>query len=92
LFRSDRRTIIRGHTPGAAVVTEDEARILQQALRLPPEGRAALAGSLLDSLESPPDADAEAAWAVEIARRAREIDDGTPLVPWAEARRKIVGS
>jgi len=74
-----------------ATVTEDEARIFRQALSLPPMGRAALAGSLLDSLESPPDPDAEAAWAVEIAKRAREIDDGTPLVPWEEARRQIVG-
>ncbi len=91
LFRSNQRTIIRGHAPGAIIVTENEARILRQALSLPPEGRAALAGSLLESLESPPDPDAEAAWATEIAKRAREIDDGAPLVPWVEARRKIVG-
>ena len=74
-------------------MTEDEARILEQALKLPPEARAALAGSLLDSLDSPPDPDAEAAWAAEISKRLREIDGGlVKLVPWAEARREIAGS
>lgn len=74
-------------------MTQDEARIFEQALKLPPEARAALAGSLLDSLDSPPDPDAEAAWAAEIAKRLQDIDGGsTRLIPWAEARRQITGS
>jgi putative addiction module component (TIGR02574 family) len=68
------------------------ADILKEALRLPPEARAALAGSLLDSLDEPLDIDAESAWEAEIASRVREIDEGKiTLIPWAEARAKIAG-
>jgi putative addiction module component (TIGR02574 family) len=71
---------------------ENIADILKQALRLPPEARAALAGSLLDSLDEPLDLDAESAWEAEIAARIREIDEGkVPLIPWAEARARIAG-
>jgi putative addiction module component (TIGR02574 family) len=66
--------------------------ILKKALRLPPEARAALAGSLLDSLDEPLDLDAESAWEAEIAARIREIDEGkVTLIPWAEARARIAG-
>ncbi len=70
----------------------DPAKLLTEALKLSPEERAALAASLLDSLEEPVDEDVEAAWAAEIARRVRELESGavTP-VPWAEARRMILG-
>ena len=69
---------------------ENISDILKQALRLPPEARAALAGSLLDSLDEPLDRDAEAAWEAEVALRVREIDEGTvTLIPWAEARARI---
>ncbi|MDW7760422.1 MAG: addiction module protein [Acidobacteriota bacterium] len=69
---------------------ENIAYILEQALRLPPEARAALAGSLLDSLDETLDSEAESAWAAEIASRIREIDEGkAPLIPWAEARARI---
>jgi putative addiction module component (TIGR02574 family) len=71
---------------------ENIAEILKQALRLPPEARAALAGSLLDSLDEPLDLDAESAWEAEIATRIREIDEGkVTLIPWAKARAKIAG-
>ena len=59
-------------------------------MKLPPEARAALAGSLLESLDTEVDADAEAAWGAEIERRIRDIDAGiTKLVPWDEVRRRI---
>ena len=68
------------------------ANILKHALKLPPEARAALAGSLLDSLDEPLDRNAESAWEAEIALRVREIDDGkVTLIPWAEARARIAG-
>ena len=71
---------------------ENITNILKQALRLPPEARAALAGSLIDSLDEPLDRDAESAWEAEIASRIREIDEGkVTLIPWAEARAKIAG-
>jgi putative addiction module component (TIGR02574 family) len=71
---------------------ENMAKILKQALKLPPEARAALAGSLLDSLDEHLDPDAESAWEAEIASRVREIDEGkVTLIPWAEARARIAG-
>ena len=73
-------------------MTDDAARLLEAALRLPPEARAALAGSLLDSLDSDVEEGAEEAWAAELNRRVRELDEGTvTTVPWSEARRRIAG-
>ncbi len=66
--------------------------VIREALKLPAEARAALAGSLLDSLDDTIDDDAEHAWEIEIARRIEEIDEGrAELIPWSEARRRIVG-
>ena len=67
--------------------------ILKEALKLPSEARAALAGSLLYSLdEQPLDKDTESAWETEIALRLQEIDEGKAnLIPWAEARENISG-
>lgn len=68
----------------------DPRDLLQEAMKLPPEARAALAGSLLESLDTEVDADAESAWAVEIERRLREIEAGTAsTVSWDEVRRRI---
>jgi putative addiction module component (TIGR02574 family) len=68
----------------------DAKDLLQQALKLAPEARAALAGSLLESLDGVLDADAESAWSSEIARRVREVDEGdAKLVPWEQARKTI---
>jgi putative addiction module component (TIGR02574 family) len=70
-----------------------ENRILEEALKLSPEARAALAGSLLDSLEESLDPDAEALWEAEIAKRIEQIERGkVKLVPWSEARRAILGA
>jgi len=71
-------------------VTEEVSDLLKKALALPAEARAALAGSLLESLEDIVDASAEEAWSQEIARRIEELDSGkVKPIPWAEARRQI---
>jgi len=72
-------------------MAEEISDILKKALALPAEARAALAGSLLESLdEHPLDSGAEAAWSEEIGRRIEELDSGkVKPVPWAEARRQI---
>ena len=71
-------------------MTEEVSDLLKKALALPAEARAALAGSLLESLEDTVDASAEQAWSQEIARRIEELDSGkVKPVPWAEARRQI---
>jgi len=72
-------------------MTPEVSDLLKKALALPPEARAALAGSLLESLDDdPPDPGVEAAWADEIKRRIEELDSGkVKPIPWEEARRQI---
>jgi len=68
--------------------------LLREALRLPPEARAALAAELIDSLDGvdPPE-DVEAAWAEEIRRRLADVDAGVVKpIPWEEARRRIMAA
>ena len=68
------------------------ARILDEALRLPAEARAAIADSLLDSLDTVVDPNVEEAWREEIRKRTKDIDSGlTNLVPWSDARKAILG-
>jgi putative addiction module component (TIGR02574 family) len=71
-------------------MTPDVSELLKKALALPPEARAALAGSLLESLDDTVDSSAQEEWSREIARRIEELDSGkVKPVPWAEARRQI---
>ena len=68
----------------------DSKQLLMEALGLPEEERAALAGEVIDSLDSEVDVDAEVAWAAEIRARVNDIESGrAELVPWSEARRRI---
>ncbi len=68
----------------------DAAEILKEALALPTEARAALAESLLDSLDTDVDEDAEPSWATEVNRRVAELDSGAvKTVPWVEVRRRL---
>ena len=70
----------------------DIAEILEDALKLPPEARAAIAGTLIESLDDVVDEGAEAAWEAEIHRRLQELDEGkVKPVSWAEARSRIGG-
>jgi putative addiction module component (TIGR02574 family) len=69
---------------------KEAADLLAKALRLPDEARAALADSLLESLDTEVDDGAEEAWRQEIHRRLAEIDAGAvQLVPWEEARKRL---
>jgi putative addiction module component (TIGR02574 family) len=66
-------------------------RLLEEALHLPAEERAALAGALIESLDAEIDEDAEAAWSAEVRRRVENLDAGlAKTVPWAEVRRRIL--
>jgi len=56
---------------------------------LPDNERAELAGSLIASLDTNIDPDVDAAWQVEIARRADEVRSSkVSTVPWPEVQRK----
>ena len=70
----------------------DAEDILKEALELPPEARAAIAGTLIDSLDDEVDEGAEAAWEAEIARRVKELDEGKVKgIPWSVVRRRLAG-
>ena len=71
-------------------MTKQALELLQKALALPEADRAALAGSLLESLDQVVDADAEAAWQNEISRRISDLDSGrAKTVPWEELRNRL---
>jgi putative addiction module component (TIGR02574 family) len=62
-------------------------------MKLPPEARAALAASLLDSLDQETDDQAESEWSAEIAKRVSELDSGkVQSIPWSEVRRRLSGT
>lgn len=73
-------------------MAHDASEVLKEAMQLPPEARAALAGALIDSLDNHVDEDAEEEWNTEIQRRLDELDTGAlNAVPWSEAREQILG-
>ena len=70
----------------------EAGKLLEDALRFPPQVRAALAAQLIQSLDEEVDENAEAAWSAEIARRVEELEtERVKAVPWSEARRRILG-
>lgn len=73
-------------------MSDKVSNLLKEALSLPAEARAALATSLLSSLdEDTVDEAAELEWEREIARRVDEIKSGTvSTIPWAEVRRRAL--
>ena len=74
-------------------MSRDTAEILKEALALPAEVRAALAVSLLDSLDVEVDEEAEAAWQREIQRRVAELDSKTVSpIPWSEVRSRLMAT
>ncbi len=71
-------------------MAEDVTELLTHALKLSPAARAALAGSLIDSLDTEVDEDAEAAWRSEIALRVRDLDSGAvETLGWDEVRLQL---
>ena len=72
------------------VMTEEVTELLKKALALPVEARAALAGSLLDTLDDAVDEDVEASWERAIALRVEQLDAGrAKTIPWTEVRRRL---
>jgi putative addiction module component (TIGR02574 family) len=71
-------------------MARDAGQLLKDALDLQPAERAALADSLLESLDTAVDQDAEESWHREIEHRVAEIDTGAVrMVPWEEAERQL---
>jgi putative addiction module component (TIGR02574 family) len=65
-------------------------RVLSEALALPVSDRAKVVHRLLESLESVPNDQLDAAWLTELELRADQVENGqvTP-VPWETARENI---
>jgi putative addiction module component (TIGR02574 family) len=65
-------------------------QVLREALALPPKARADIAGTLLRSLDATEEAGVDAAWAVEVEHRLREVESGAAkLIPWERVRRRL---
>ena len=68
----------------------DADEILNAALKLEDKEKAAIAASLLESLDPLVDDDVESAWQAEIQKRLHEIEAGTvSLVPWSDVRKML---
>ena len=66
--------------------------LLKRALALPVDERAALANTLLDTLESTNESvSIEEAWDTEVARRIEDLKAGKAVtVPWEELHRELL--
>ena len=72
------------------VMTQQALDLLQKALSLSEEERAALADSLLASLDISVEEGAKKAWEEEISRRIVDIDSGkAKMIPWEEVREEL---
>jgi putative addiction module component (TIGR02574 family) len=71
-------------------MSERARKLLQDAMALPLSERAALVADLLASLDGEPEADVEAAWALEIERRAREaLTSPEDDIAWETVRAEL---
>lgn len=71
-------------------MARNTADILRDALSLPPEARAALADSLLQSLDTEVDEDAEQEWREEIRRRITDLESGrVQTIAWSEVQARL---
>jgi putative addiction module component (TIGR02574 family) len=71
-------------------MTDATKQVFDQALALSLKERADLAMRIIASLDGPADPDAQAAWAKEIERRAREAQsEDWQGEPWEKVREEI---
>ena len=72
-------------------MSPDISDLLKKALALPVDERAALANSLLDSLQITNES-VEEAWDREVARRISDLKAGKAVtVPWEQLHRELLG-
>ena len=71
-------------------MTPEVSDLLKRALALPVDERAALANTLLDSLETQSQSVGEA-WDEEVARRMEDLKAGKAVtVPWEQLHRELL--
>jgi putative addiction module component (TIGR02574 family) len=67
--------------------------IIDQALRLPPHDRAAIAERLISSLDTETDLEVEVAWQQEIQRRIDAVEKGEVVcMPWEHVLQRLRGN
>ena len=73
-------------------MSPDVSDLLKRALALPIDERAALANTLLDTLESTNESvSIKEAWDAEVARRIEDLKAGKAVtVPWEELHRELL--
>ncbi len=72
-------------------MTKAARRVLAEALQLPQGDRAAVANSLLDTLEPPERRETnDGEWISELERRAQAAIAGDPGVSWEEGKARIL--
>jgi putative addiction module component (TIGR02574 family) len=73
-----------------AVMSPEVSDLLKRALALPDDERAALANTLLDSLETGSESVKEA-WDNEVARRMADLKAGKAVtLPWEQLHRELL--
>ncbi len=73
-------------------MSNDVLKVLDSALKLSQEDRAAIAERLISSLDRTVDDDVEISWQKEIEKRVHEIQSGAiVMIPWEEARKRLRG-
>ena len=71
-------------------MSPEVSELLKRALELTIDERAALANTLLDSLEET-DESVQAAWDEEVARRMQDLQAGKSVtVPWEELHQELL--
>jgi putative addiction module component (TIGR02574 family) len=73
-------------------MSPETSDLLKRALALPVDERAALANTLLDTLEGPNESVfLQDAWDAEVARRIADLKAGKAVtVPWEELHRELL--
>lgn len=73
-------------------MSPETSDLLKRALALPADERAALANTLLDTIESPTQSvSLQEDWDAEVARRIAELKAGKAVtVPWEELHRELL--
>ena len=68
-------------------MSPEAEKLIEQVVKLPETERIRVAEQILASLDGQVDVDAASVWAEEIARRSREIEEGSvEPIPWTEVK------
>ena len=71
-------------------MSRNSKEIIEEAIALPDDDRAMLAGLLIESLDAGTESEVEEEWLAEAARRWGAIERGeVDTIPWEEVRAKL---